>query len=258
MSHPEADRPQTPESGRGRARDVVVAVVFARGAPNLAALALHAAGIHIHQPASIFLIDGPGAIAACVLVTRWRSWERVGWREPMPRTPWLLWLPALLFLLSATSTKVVRTGPGYVVVSALAVLLVGFTEEMWFRGLLLTALMPRGAWFAVVTSSVLFGALHLLGFGAYGIRSVVTQAVQAFAIGLMFAAGRVRTGSLWPVMVLHAAFDFVGFLHGNVKPAPITRTAVPSLIALTAVSLAYALVLTRRSKVPGGGVTAPA
>jgi len=74
----------------------------------------------------------------------------------------------------------------------------------------------------------------------------------------MFAAGRVRTTSLWPVIVLHTAFDFVGFLHENLNPAPISRTALPSLFVLVAASLLYALVLTRASKVPTGGVTAQA
>jgi membrane protease YdiL (CAAX protease family) len=246
---------ENPSKPAGRARDVVVAIVVAAGVPNLVAVLLHVAGWHLHQPASIFLIDGPGAIAAAALVTRWNAWNHVGWRPPLPRTVWVLWLPGLLFFASAASAKAVRTAPGYVIVSALAVLLVGFTEELWFRGLLLSALLSRGPWFAVVVSSVLFGAFHLLGVSAIGLRSVATQAIQACAIGLMFGAGRIRTASLWPVIVLHAAFDFVGFLHKNITPRPITQDALPSLFVLVAIALVYALVLTRPSK---GGVTAPA
>jgi membrane protease YdiL (CAAX protease family) len=253
MSPGVIDRPQMP---RHKARDVVVAIIAALGVPNLIALLFHAEGWHLAQPASIFVTDVPGAVAVSVLVTRWRSWDRFGWRPPLSRSVWLLWLPAVLFVTSAASGKPDQTAPGHVIVSAIAVLLVGFTEEMWFRGVLLTSLMPRGPWLAVVVSSALFGAFHLLGFGAFGIRSVATQAIQAFAIGLMFAAGRVRTASLWPLIVLHAGFDFVGFLHKNINPAPISRTAVPSLLALVAVSLVYALVLARPSKVPEA-VTAP-
>ncbi len=87
--------------------------------------------------------------------------------------------------------------------------MVGFSEEVMFRGFLLSALRGvMGVWPAVILSSVLFGAVHVTnGFitGAWG--PAVVQASMAAMSGLAFAALRVRTGSLWPGIVLHGLWD---------------------------------------------------
>ena len=66
-------------------------------------------------------------------------------------------------------------------------------EEMAMRGFVLHALRPYGDWFAIVVSSVLFGLIH----------GNVLQLPFALVLGLMLGWMTVRTGSIWPAVVLH-------------------------------------------------------
>jgi membrane protease YdiL (CAAX protease family) len=96
--------------------------------------------------------------------------------------------------------------------TALAVVLVclvALGEETAFRGVLLTLLRERhGVAAAVVISSALFGLTHLvnLALGA-PLPGVLLQVLFAGLGSAGFAALRLRTGSLWPPIVLHAVYD---------------------------------------------------
>jgi membrane protease YdiL (CAAX protease family) len=90
----------------------------------------------------------------------------------------------------------------------LLVVLVALGEEIAFRGVLLHLLAPRGTAAAVALSSLLFGLTHtvnlLLGAPPAGVALQILFAGTG-AAGL--AALRIRTGSLWPGIALHAAYD---------------------------------------------------
>jgi len=81
---------------------------------------------------------------------------------------------------------------------------VGLFEEFLFRGYTQFTLADSiGFWPAAIILSLLFGRVHLSNPGKnwVGVDGVV-------AIGLIFALGLRRTGSLWLVVGWHAAFDF--------------------------------------------------
>lgn len=88
-----------------------------------------------------------------------------------------------------------RTMP-FTVIGALigAVVIAPFCEEIFFRGFLFAGLL-RGmtVLWATLISTALFTIVH----GDIG------SAVPLFAIGLMLAVIRWRTGSIWPGMALH-------------------------------------------------------
>jgi ABC-2 type transport system permease protein/sodium transport system permease protein len=72
-------------------------------------------------------------------------------------------------------------------------------EEFFFRGLLLTSLKHRfGNWTAVLASAIVFGMFHIIG--AFGAERVIPSTV----LGLVLGAMRLRSGSLFPGMLLHA------------------------------------------------------
>ncbi len=66
-------------------------------------------------------------------------------------------------------------------------------EEMAMRGFVLGALRPYGDWFSIIVSAVLFGLIH----------GNVLQLPFALVLGLMLGWLTVRTGSIWPAVVLH-------------------------------------------------------
>lgn len=193
--------------------------------------------------ACLFLI-----VAAVVL-----RWGDMGFGPPQPTRSILLgWMHVAAitgFLVLAVTAGLPS---GMVITFLLAnTLMVGFSEEVMFRGFVLSAFRGvMGVWPAVLLSSVIFGGVHVLnGFitGAWG--PAVFQAVMATLSGIGFAALRVRTGSLWPGIVLHGLWDAGLFLMTQ-SMAPESALAGNVMVALMPVLLVlvitvYALWLLR-------------
>lgn len=152
--------------------------------------------------ASLFLL-------ALVLVFRW--WREVGLAQgPQRGTLKVIW-PWLLFLaLFAVSALGAGMPPATVTLFILVnTMLVGWSEEVMFRGIMLRGLFRSGGiWVAILGSSALFGAIHVLNVFLTGdLRGAVIQACAAFLSGIFLAAVRLRTGSLWTGIVLHGLWD---------------------------------------------------
>jgi membrane protease YdiL (CAAX protease family) len=103
---------------------------------------------------------------------------------------------------------------------------VGFSEELMIRGAVLQALRHTvPIWPAVLLTSVVFGAMHSLNVFITGeLQPALIQSAAAFLSGLLFIALRLRSGSLWLPILIHALWDFATFtfasatdaaLHGN-------------------------------------------
>jgi membrane protease YdiL (CAAX protease family) len=74
-------------------------------------------------------------------------------------------------------------------------------EEWFFRGFLLSSLRRNiAAWHAVVLTGILFGAFHVVVREGLFIERIIPTTF----LGLILGAICVRTGSLWPGMLLHS------------------------------------------------------
>ncbi|MCS6859181.1 MAG: CPBP family intramembrane metalloprotease [Abditibacteriales bacterium] len=94
----------------------------------------------------------------------------------------------------------------------LGCLLVGFTEEMMFRGYLLTHLEEwRSRRVAIAVTTVLFWMAHL---GMGNVHHPL-GAADMLAIGLTFALCRVATRSLWLPIGLHAGYNWIALSIGG-------------------------------------------
>jgi len=94
-----------------------------------------------------------------------------------------------------------------------------FGEELLFRGVIFALLMRLPAWRGIVLSGVLFGSMHLLhGFMGDPWSAALGQAAITALAGMMFAAVRYATGSLWLVIVLHVATN-LAMIYSNVEIA---------------------------------------
>jgi membrane protease YdiL (CAAX protease family) len=97
-------------------------------------------------------------------------------------------------------------------------LMAGFGEETAFRGLPLSYLMrqwkdERKIPFALLLTSVLFSLVHLGNiFGGANLTITVLQLISSLCAGLFFGAVYLRSGSLWPTIVLHTLHDIVSLL----------------------------------------------
>ncbi len=133
-------------------------------------------------------------------------------------------------------------------------LLIGFVEEGLFRGIVGCLLLPKGIWRYVLLSTLLFAALHALHFFDALPRSfVLGQIVVALGMGTLLAAIRVRTGSIWPAILLHALYDFpsVAALQANSPTQGVSAPVALLLLAASVYSLFFllsAMILLRPSK----------
>ena len=85
---------------------------------------------------------------------------------------------------------------------AVLVLLGPFAEELFFRGLGVRVLMLYGGLVSILVTGVMFGLVH-------GILGALPPLVL-FGIGLAWV--RLRSASVWPVFIGHAAYNGLGVL----------------------------------------------
>lgn len=152
-----------------------------------------------------------------VAVIRWQGWADLGFRAPKPGTLRLLSLPGLIIALFLGLTVLLGTPGTAVVLLVLAnTLVVGFSEETMFRGILYRALRTRMTiWPAILLTTAMFGGVHVInGFITGDFGSAAIQAVLAGCSGLMLMAVFLRTGSLWAAIVVHGLWDFATFVLG--------------------------------------------
>jgi membrane protease YdiL (CAAX protease family) len=90
----------------------------------------------------------------------------------------------------------------FVANSVLVILIGPFAEEVFFRGLGVRALSIFGTVAAVVVSGVVFGLAH-------GILGALLP-LAVFGIGLGWV--RARSGSVWPCVIAHTAYNGLGIL----------------------------------------------
>ncbi|MBR8741227.1 CPBP family intramembrane glutamic endopeptidase [Nocardiopsis sp. MG754419] len=90
-------------------------------------------------------------------------------------------------------------------------------EELGWRGWLLPKLMPLGTLPALLISGVIWGLWHapliLLGYNypdAPGWLGLTAMVIMCILVGAVFGWLRLRSGSVWPAALAHAAFNGAG------------------------------------------------
>lgn len=97
-------------------------------------------------------------------------------------------------------------------------------EEMVFRGILFRWIEEfGGSWLALLVTSALFGAAHLMNPNASPIAAVGI----ALEAGVMLGAAYMLTRSLWLPMGLHAAWNFT---QGEIYDIPVSGTAANGMV----------------------------
>jgi membrane protease YdiL (CAAX protease family) len=166
--------------------------------------------------------------------------ERSGIRRPEigPRR----WLPLLLIVPLVSFLGLITGGirPESVDAVLLRTTIAAGAEEIIYRGVILALLLPRGGPAAALISTLLFALSHLVDISGFYPENWFS-ALTAFGGGLIFAAARLRSGSVYPGIVVHAAYNIIEFLRWHDTPLiffldriwPFVMSAV-GLIALRA------------------------
>jgi len=179
------------------------------------------------------------------------SWSRMSFKEACPMGPFPVQIvPALvvlgigLMLVGVTLASLIPM-PDFVkeafkklaaasnpLLGALPIVIVApFAEELFFRGYLLKGYRRFGTGVAIWVTAILFAVVHLNPW----------QGLLAVIVGVVNAVIVLRTGSLWPAILVHVVVNGsssflmgpIGGLFGYTKEALIEMDFVPLPMVVT-------------------------
>lgn len=171
-------------------------------------------------------------------VTRYFSWRAIGFRR-LDRKQLLWFLPMIAVLIALW--VVFLSGLSRVSLSAaqwqsfalvgFSTLLVGFGEEIMYRGIVLHAFLTtnRVRW-AMLVSAIAFSLLHAVNFlGGYPLQAVPIQLLNTFQFGFFFAPLILKLNNILPLIIFHWLWDFVQIVAPSAMDEQ-TTTAMKSIV----------------------------
>ena len=100
-------------------------------------------------------------------------------------------------------------------------IVVPLAEEGFLRGILFSMLLwgfgrlcntTTAEWLTVIFSTLIFSTAHLNNLGSYPTGFVLFQVGFSTIVGLCFGYTRIKTGSIYPAIILHSLFNLAGTL----------------------------------------------
>lgn len=188
------------------------------------------------------LAVGGAMLAIIATVLGW--WRPALFERKRSHHTWPIVAPAIMFVgavINLFITDWSQFDASFLLSLVALGILVGFSEELMARGLVLTAFRSRlsegWVWFL---SSALFGLMHLVNalLGAPFLSSLA-QAGLAFASGTAFYILRRVTGSLIWAMVLHGLWDMSVFAVGHAPVGLPVGAFLEPLIAVLSLVAVY-------------------
>jgi membrane protease YdiL (CAAX protease family) len=193
------------------------------------------------------------AVFALALLLASSQRREAGLCAPQPwKSTWLVWPPllyALLMLLLAWAGGWPQ--PRVLLIVAGNAALVAISEELMFRAILLQGMLERYAvWPAVLISSALFGLAHTAnGLATGDVSGALWQALAATLQGVGYAAIRLRTRSVWPMVLVHGLWDYALVTATLPHPAEDGASILPYVALLAVLPLClYGVYLLRPSQ----------
>ena len=169
-----------------------------------------------------------GEIFACsiaVLFLNWLDWwSDLGYLAPIQgpdlhllAVPVFVALPILLTFVVLIARNSLQVPWADIFYFALQALLIAFLEETCYRGVILQTLLPKGILLAVSCSALLFTFAHTLAiFSVLDGFYISTEIIFTLGWGCAFAALWLRTGALWPLIILNCLHNFCSLIvHEN-------------------------------------------
>jgi len=202
---------------------------------------------------SPWMMLGLIVISALMLLFVWKNGllEKYGlsaWAKNSRAMLWFLplWIIASLNLWGGVAAKYPLPGQLFAVVS---MALVGFAEELIFRGFLFKAMLKDGSVkSAVLVSSVTFGLGHILNlFTSHAPVETLAQVPFAVAFGFIVTMAFYKGGSLLPCILSHSLTDVFSLFAAGEESSPLHWIAHAVIFVL---AVAYCLYLAKRVETP--------
>lgn len=151
--------------------------------------------------------------------------RHLGWRERSGltgdvRNVHLLWYPVLAAFVPVFLYGTVEIAWGWLMFYSAALVATGVSEEGFARGIAVPALMRFGKWGAVLIAATIFSAGHITNafFEDFGLLEWIDKFAATFGFAVLYGAVFLRTGNLWPLIVLHAIHDYSYLTSGTAGP----------------------------------------
>lgn len=99
---------------------------------------------------------------------------------------------------------------------SIAMLGVGFSEEILFRSFLIKAVINKNTKAAIFISSIVFGVIHLTNlFGGANLIQTVLQVIYATSFALMCSLFFIKTNNIIPCMICHSLVNITNSFMPN-------------------------------------------
>lgn len=120
------------------------------------------------------------------------------------------------------------------VIATLSMILVGFVEEMIFRGFLFKAMLGNGKTVpAIIVSAITFGIGHIVNlFAGQASFETVMQVIFAISWGFILTMAFYKSGSLIPCIIAHGMVDAVSLYGADTKIGDWIYIGVTILVAV--------------------------
>jgi membrane protease YdiL (CAAX protease family) len=146
----------------------------------------------------------------------------------------LLFIPLLLAELPLILVGVDFKGFTYVSVLAFFTLMVGISEELYFRGIILKLLKDNfSVKQTIIISALIFGIGHSASILAgESIVEVLLQIINANMFGILAAEIVILTKSLFPVIIWHFLFNFVNYISLAINTSEYMANGIQEIIMI--------------------------
>lgn len=125
--------------------------------------------------------------------------------------------------------------------AVVSMILIGYIEEMVFRGFLFRAIEKESLKRAIIISALTFGIGHIINlFTGQASLDTILQILYASAIGFAFVLAFHKGRSMWPVIITHSLIDATSKFRNYDNNQFETYVNVIYMIFLIVVPAAYA------------------
>jgi hypothetical protein len=192
------------------------------------------------------------SLAWGLYISRRAGWSTAIWSKQTPGLPRVLWLIPLFWFAMCGARLWVTPWASfdvvYYAVLAVATLMVGFNEELLFRGILAHGARGTGRWTearVLLVSAAGFGLFHLPNvLAGQALGPTLIQVGYASVMGIaLYAAMRV-SGTIMLPIAMHALWDFSTFSAKGAEMPTVLSLVVFAMLVATVLLCVVAVVHT--------------
>lgn len=160
------------------------------------------------------------AFLTIFVTVKFYGWKNVGFGRIRPKQ--LLWmivqiivifLMVSLFIIFLVRKSNLLTSEDWNLIGIILIttLLVGISEELMFRGILLSSLKRKlSISKAILISAICFSLLHSVNIlGGLSFNEMLGQLLNTFIFGIFFSSLAIKLNNIIPLMIYHWLWDFV-------------------------------------------------